>query len=201
MLKIHGFGPSRSMRVVWLAEEMGVKYQFVNHPMPVGDDYKKLNPLGTLPFVEDDGGVAITESVAALLYIAEQYGPTPFLPHKGDASLGRVLQMTVFGEGTLGAWASPVFGTRFMAPENEKNNWTVKAACGKLRTAFKYLSDNLGSGPFIAGSQFTVADVSVGYAIGIGGYVLEPGDIPANVLDYQKRLAERPAFQRAAAVK
>jgi glutathione S-transferase len=200
MLKIHGFGPSRSLRVVWLAEEMGVKYQFVNHPMPVGDAYKKINPLGTLPFVEDDGSVGITESVAAMLYVAEQYGPTPLLPHKGDPDLGRVLQMTVFGEATLGMWASPVFGTRFAGPDNEHNNWTVNMAVGKLNTALRYLSDQIGSGPYIAGSKFTVADVSVGYGVGICGYLFKD-DMPANVKDYHKRVSERPAYQRASAVK
>jgi glutathione S-transferase len=180
---------------------MGLKYQVIPQGFPVSDAYKAINSLGTLPFLEDDGGVQITESVAAMLYLAEQYGPTPLLPHKGDPDLGRVLQMAVFGEATLGACVTPIFLTGMAAPDAEKKNWTVNTMTSRLQTALKYLSDQLGNGPFLAGSKFTLADISVGYAVGLVPHFMDAKSIPANLAAYHERLTQRPAYQRAAAVK
>jgi glutathione S-transferase len=81
MMKIHNFARgARGLRVMWLCEEMGLPYSVQNHSFPVSDDYRALNPLGTVPFLEDDGGVAINESVAIMFYVAQRYGPTPLLP-------------------------------------------------------------------------------------------------------------------------
>ena len=81
MMTIHNFARgARGQRVMWLCEEMGLPYAVQNHSFPVPADYRTLNPLGTVPFLEDDGGVAINESVAMMLYVAQQHGPTPLLP-------------------------------------------------------------------------------------------------------------------------
>ena len=78
MMTIHNFARgARGQRVMWLCEEMGLAYAVKNHPFPVPADYRALNPLGTLPFLEDPNGVAVNESVAIMLYIAQRYGPTP----------------------------------------------------------------------------------------------------------------------------
>ena len=74
---------ARGLRVMWLCEELSLPYTVRNHAFPVGSDYRALNPLGTVPFLEDEGGVAINESVAMMLYIASTYGPTPLLPTGG----------------------------------------------------------------------------------------------------------------------
>jgi glutathione S-transferase len=81
MMTVHNFARgARGQRVMWLCEEMGLPYAVRNHSFPVAADYRALNPLGTVPFLEDSGGVALNESVAIMLYIAQQYGPTPLLP-------------------------------------------------------------------------------------------------------------------------
>ena len=62
MIKIHNFARgARGQRVMWQCEEMGLPYSVENHPFPVGDAYRALNPLGTVPFLKDVGGVAINE--------------------------------------------------------------------------------------------------------------------------------------------
>jgi hypothetical protein len=81
MMKIYNFARgARGQRVMWLCEEMGLSYAVQNLSFPVATDYRALNPLGTVPFLEDAGGVALNESVAIMLYLAQRYGPTPFLP-------------------------------------------------------------------------------------------------------------------------
>ena len=55
-MKIHNFARgARGQRVMWLCEEMGLAYAVQNHSFPVGADYRALNPLGTVPFLEDAG--------------------------------------------------------------------------------------------------------------------------------------------------
>jgi glutathione S-transferase len=89
--------------VVWQCEETGLPYRFETVSFPPSAAYRALNPLGSVPFLQDDAGVAINESIAMMLYLAQKYGPTPLLPGKDDPTLGRVLQMTVFGEAAIGA--------------------------------------------------------------------------------------------------
>ena len=58
MMTIHNFSRgARGLRVIWLCEEMGLPYAVRNHPFPLPGDYRALNPLGTVPFLEDDPGV------------------------------------------------------------------------------------------------------------------------------------------------
>ena len=91
MIKIHNFARgARGQRVMWQCEEMDLPYIVENHPFPVDEGYRALNSLGTVPFLEDTGGVAINESVAMMLYVAQKYGPTSLLPMADDALMARV---------------------------------------------------------------------------------------------------------------
>ena len=163
---------------------------------PPSDAYRALNPLGNVPFLEDEGGVAMGESVAMMLYLAQKYGPTPLLPDKDDPSFARVLQMTVFGETAIGMNLNPMLEARFVAPEAEKRNWSVVAQEARVERAIRFAEDMLGDNPFLAGENFTLADISVSTALGIwrGAY---NGAIPEKLVAYRERLAARPAYQRA----
>jgi glutathione S-transferase len=118
-----------------------------------------------VPFLEDAGGVAINESVAIMLYLAQQYGPTPLLPGAGDPRLARVLQLTVFAEATIGAGMNPLPAARFAAPEAEKRNWSVRVQEARIPQAVGYVADMLGTDPFLAGADLTLADSTCGAAL------------------------------------
>jgi glutathione S-transferase len=202
MLKIHHLPRARGLRVVWQCEEMGLPYEIAPVSFPVPESYRKLNPIGALPFLEDEGGVAMNESVAMMLYLANKYGPTPLLPGKDDPALAPTMQFTVFGEGTLGALGNVLMAARFFAPDAEKKNWSVGAAAGRLQTALDFVADKLGDQDYLAGDRFTLADISVGYVIGITRSALaETVKTPAKLLAYHDQLTARPAYQRAAAAK
>ena len=198
MLTIHHTPRSRSHRVVWQCEEMGVPYATRPVAFPLTDEYRALNPAGGVPFLEDDGGVAINESVAMMIYIAQKYGPTPLLPAPSDPLLARVLQFALYGEATVGMWINTIMMTRFFAPDEAKDNWSVGAAKDRVQKAIDYVSANLGARDFIAGDTLTLADISTSYALGIWTGFLE-GALPDNLTAYQARMKARPAFQRAMA--
>jgi len=195
MLKIYNFPRGRGVRVIWLCEEMGLPYRVEPVSFPPGDAYRKINPLGQVPFLEDEGGVAINESIAMLLYIAEKYGPTPLLPPKSDPRFARVLQMTVFGEASLGASCNPLLIDHFLLPEKDKRGPLTGVIAGRVEQQVSYVGTMLGDQPFIAGGEFTIADISVTYALGLCGVLAKPlGD---KVSAYFKRMTSRPAYERA----
>lgn len=197
MIRIHNFARgARGLRVMWQCEEMGLPYRLETVSFPTSEAYRALNPLGTVPFLEDEGGVAINESVAMMLYLAQKYGPTPLLPDKNDPGLARVLQMTVFGEATIAAGLNPLLAAHFVAPEADKRNWSVRGQEGRVEQAVRYIADMLGTGSFLAGDDLTLADISVSTGLGIWRGALGEA-LPDKLLAYQERMAARPAYQRA----
>ncbi len=199
MIKIYNFARgARGVRVMWQCEEMGLPYEVETVPFPTPEAYRALNALGSVPFLEDEGGVAINESVAMMLYLAQKYGPTPLLPGKDDPKLARVLQMAVFSEATIGGGLNTLLTAHFVAPEADKRNWSVLALESRLEQALGYVADMLGTEPFLAGADLTLADIAVSTALGIWRGALGK-TLPDNLVAYQARMAARPAYQRAKA--
>jgi glutathione S-transferase len=197
MIKIHNFKRgARGLRAIWVCEEMGLPYESKTFDYPPPASYLALNPLGSVPFLEDVGGVAINESVAMMLYIAERYGPTPLLPAKNDPALARVLQMTVFGETALGAPMNTLMEAHFTAPDADKKNWSVRTTEKRAEKAIGYVENMLGDKPYLAGESFTLADISISTAFGMWKGALGKS-VPDKLAAYRDRLAARPAYQRA----
>jgi glutathione S-transferase len=151
-----------------------------------------------VPFLEDDHGAAINESVAMMLYVAERYGPTPLLPAKTDPAFARVIQMTVFGETTLGAAMNPLMMAKFAAPEGQKINWVTGALEARLGDALGFVAGVLGERPYLAGDTFTLADISVSTALDMWTGALGKA-VPASLTAWRERVQGRPAYQRAQA--
>jgi glutathione S-transferase len=198
MIRIYNFAHgARGVRLFWQCEEMGLSYEPAIIPFPYPDDYKARNPAGGVPFLED-GDVAIHESLAIMLYLAQRHGPTPLLPAPDDPDLARVLQLVVFSEATLGGRMNPLMEARFGAPEADKANWSVRGLQGRMRQALGWLSDTLGDADHLVGDHLTLADIANVTALMIWKGALT-GEIPANLAAWRDRLMQRPAFQRAAA--
>jgi glutathione S-transferase len=200
VIRIYNFarGGARGIRVMWLCEEMSLPYEVVGLPYPVPESYRALHPLQTVPFLEDDGGVAMSESVAMLLYLVQRYGPTPLLP-SDPVRLARVLQMTVFAEATLGARMTPLMEAHFGAPDADKRNWSVRGLEARVETALDYVADLLEArGPYLAGAEFSLADIAIVTIFGIWRGALGKA-LPDRLADYQARLTARPAYAKAQA--
>src|SRR4051794_14195074 len=145
MITIYNFWRgARGVRVAWQCEEMGLAYQAVGFDFPVPAEYRAKYPLGSVPFLEDEGGVAMGESVAQMLYLAGRYGPTPLLP-TDPAAMARVLQITVASEASLGELMNPMMGTKFAAPAKQKSNWTDGFCTARVTDGLAY-ADSLRAG-------------------------------------------------------
>lgn len=198
MLEIFHIPGSRSQRVVWLAEEMGLPYELKLETFgEPSEAFIAANPSRALPAIRD-GKVAMGESTAILQYLMSVHGPTPLAVSPGDERYPDYLQFLTFGEGSMAAFLNPAFITLFTAPESQKQNFTFEAAKTLFRGRLRSLDVQLAKGDHLAG-DFTAADISVGYALDLGvGLGLDADYSPA-LRAYRARLAARPAYRVAAA--
>jgi glutathione S-transferase len=185
----------RGVRIAWQCEEMGLAYEARGLDYPPPADYRAKYPPGSVPFLEDDDGVAMGESVAMMLYLAQRYGPTPLLPSE-PAQMARVLQLTVASEAAMGGLMNPLMGTKFAAPDGEKANWTNGFCEARVTDALGYAESLLGDREFFAGDGLTLADIAVSTGLGMWQGALGKA-IPARLAAHRERMMARPAYQRA----
>jgi glutathione S-transferase len=199
MLQVFHAPRTRSLRVLWLAEEMGILYEVRRESLgKASADFLAANPTGAFPAIVDDE-VAMGESVAIMQYLTDRYGPTPLARRPGDADYADYLQFLIYGEASMGAFLNPLIMTRFMAPEDKKDNFTADAAIKLFMGRVAAIAPRLAKADYLLG-DFSAADISVGYALYLGAG-LGIGPYPQPIADYWSRLQARPAYQRAAAVK
>ena len=200
MIKVFHSPRSRSLRVIWMLEEMGLPYEVEpGSLMQPSEAFLKVNPTRTLPVLVD-GETVITESIAILQYLGTRYGPTPLVPSPQDAGYADYLQFLVLGEASLAAGLTPLVRAMFMAPEDQKQNWTLKNNAESFLKQLQLVDAQLAKGPYLAGETFTAADISVGYALAFGSFLSLDDGYSAAIKDYQQRITGREAFQRASAV-
>ena len=111
MLTIYHVPRTRSLRVVWLCEEMGVPYEVktevFGQPSP---EFLEANPLGAFPGIRD-GDVLMGESTAIMQYVTEKYGPTKLALKPDHPRFADYLQFVTFGEASMAAYMNPVIAT------------------------------------------------------------------------------------------
>jgi glutathione S-transferase len=140
----------------------------------------------------------MSESIAMLFYVAQQYGPTDMLPSNGDGRHVKVLQFTLFGEATLASPMSPLLAERFGAPNDQKRNWSVVGIESRLKSNLDRLNDQLGDREFLVGGSLILADISVVTALRIWMRGLGQ-DVSPRLRRYCEQIGERPAYKRALA--
>jgi glutathione S-transferase/3-isopropylmalate dehydratase len=141
------------------------------------------------------------ESVAMMIYIMAKYGPTDLEVKPDEKGYSDYLQYLLFGEAGIAAYGNPLVGTRFMAPDDQKENWTATYLRGAIKKRLQFVADRLGDKPYVAADRFTAADISIAYIATGGKFAGIEEDMPPALNAYIERLHQRPAFQRAAAVK
>ena len=192
MIRIYHAGRTRSCRAIWMAQEMGLAFEAVPTAFPTDAEYRRINPLGTLPAMMD-GNVKIFESVAIIDYLARRYGPTPLAPEPDEPGFGDYLQFLHMGEATLSGPLTYLLHARFFGPKEAQDNWSL----GDIRKTFadrlRLVSERLAAAHFVAADRFTAADISVGYALFMGRAIKADDGYDKTLNDYLDRLLARPA--------
>lgn len=200
MITVWGGQVSRSIRVAWTLEEMGLPYRVrqVDMLAEVQDPaFLAVNPADYIPAIED-GDVVMVESIAIMEYLMARYGPTPLAPPAGDPAFHLYQQFLHLGEAGLATLMMPVVVSRFSAPDCERDNWGAAWCLRSLTKRLDLVRQRLGEVPYLAGDGFTAADISVAYALDLGQRAggIELGDV---LEGYVARMLDRPAYRRALA--
>ena len=202
MITIYHLSTSRSERIVWLMEELGLDYQLErfqredNGAAP--DAMKAIHPLGRAPIIRD-GETVLAESGAIVEYILSRYGNGRLAIAPDAAAYPRYIYWLHFAEGSLmtlllialtlsripEAGASPL-GTRVQT---------------RIKLLLGFVDAELAKVPYFAGADFTAADVMMTFPVTTMRRFLDFEIAPyANITAYVKRIEVRPAYRKAMAL-
>lgn len=200
MITLYHAAGSRSCRVRWLLEELGVSHRIER--LAFGDGslqspaYLAKNPTGKVPALEDDGTL-LFESGAICEYLVERHGKGRLAPAPGAPGRAAYLQWLHWGEASLTPALGEIVQHSFMRPEAERIPQVVDDARNRLRKNLELLEGALAKGEYLVGGELSAADIMVAYALQLAKMVGQlPGDLP-RVNAYLARCAARPAFQKA----
>jgi len=200
MIVVYGAFPTRSLRVMWALEELRIPYEMrpVDLRTRMKDaEFLALNPSGFLPAMQD-GDVTMVDSIAMLEYLIARYDSKGVLaPGASDKSFPAYQQFLHLGESGMAAHLNVLVGTKFMAPENEKDNFGARVAERMYFNRLELVTRQLAKSPMMAGERFTAADISVTYALGMAETLGLANKFGPEIVDYRTRMSARPAFQRA----
>lgn len=202
MIKLYHVRGTRSFRVRWLMEELGLDYELVTMPLDEKvlrtPDMLARNPFGKVPAIED-GDVTLFESGAIVEYLLETYGEGRLQPVKGSPEWLRYLQW-MHGSETLANFVGVVLFTTMRIPEEVRSDLISDPAKTRARFAFAAAEKTLGDKPYICGDEFTAADIMVTWALIFGGlFSIPTTDECPNLMTWWDRMKARPAYQRAMA--
>jgi glutathione S-transferase len=211
MIKVHHLNDSRSQRVLWLLEELGLDYEVVRYERDATSrlappELLAIHPLGKSPVIED-GGVTVAETGAVVEYLLDTYGEGRLRPAAGSEDARRFTYWLHYAEGS----AMPPLLLKLvfsMMPRRAPGlvrplvkSIAAKALTGfvdpQLRAHVGFWEDELGRSEWFAGDQFTAADIMMSFPVEAGAdRAFDPATKP-RLRAFLDKIHARPAYRRA----
>jgi glutathione S-transferase len=212
MLTVHHLNNSRSQRVLWMLEELGIDYEIKRYErnkktMLAPAELMKVHPLGKSPVITD-GDKTLAESGAILEYLVKTYGKGKFVPAENTPEHLRYTYWMHFAEGTL---MPPlvmmlVFNTIEKSPMPFFIRPIAKGISGRVKKSFlnpnikrnlDFIEDELKKSTWFAGEELTAADVQMSFPL--EGATARGGlnSTRPKTMTFMERVHARPAYQRA----
>jgi len=203
MLKLWGRANSSNLKkVTWLCEEIGLPYNRIDAGMNFGvvntPEYRKLNPNGLVPTLDDDGFI-LWESNACVRYLAAKHAAGTLWPTdlKERADADRWMDWCT---STLWPAFRPVFLNLVRTPADKRNQKDIDDGARSTGEMLTRLDGYLAGRKFVAGDQLTIGDIAFGPVV----YLVQnlPFERPklANYDAWYARISERPAFMKVVAL-
>jgi glutathione S-transferase len=212
MIIVHHLNNSRSQRVLWLLEELGIEYEIKRYQrdpktMLAPASLREIHPLGKSPVITD-GDVTIAESGAILQYLVERYGNGRLKPASGTPEYLRYTYWLHYAEGS----AMPPLLLKLIFNQIEKGPMPffvkpiARAISQKVNRAFidpqlmlhlNYQEAELTKSDWFAGSEFSAADIQMSFPVEAAA---ARGGLDASrpkLMAYLQRIHARSAYQRA----
>ena len=192
-MKLYEFAPTRSIRVRWTLQELGVPFEAVTVNMMAGEhrspEFLKINPAGKLPVLVD-GDFVLTESIAAALYLAEKYPDKGLMP-KDLRERAQVYRWLLFTTTEIEQPLWRIARHSNIYPPEKRLPADIELARGEFPPMAQVLEDHMRGREFIVGDHVTVADFVLAYTLDWAKLVKLIEGFP--VLDaYLERMYARP---------
>ena len=210
MLTVHHLNNSRSQRVLWLLEELGLPYEIVRYQrqgdMRAPKELRAIHPLGKSPVVTDNGNT-IAESGAIVEYLVGTYGQGRFVPAANTPERLRYTYWLHYAEGSamppllmkLLFTLMPKRAPALLRPLVRKvsNTALTSLVNPQLKQHMAFWEEELSKSEWFAGNEFTAADIQMSFPVQAAAArgPLEQGHPRA--MDFLERIEKRPAYQRA----
>ena len=197
MIIVHHLNNSRSQRILWMLEEMGVAYEIAHHKRDsvtrlAPPELLAVHPLGKSPVIEDDGQV-VAESGAILEYLIERHGGGAFAPDRASKDWVAYVQWMHYAEGSA---MLPLLLALYAGRLGDAAQPLWPRIQGEIGANLAFMEKSLEGKSFLVGDRLTAADVQV-------VFVLEAADANGalaafpNAKRYLAALQARPAYKRA----
>lgn len=194
MMKLYGFGPTRSLRALWGLRELGLEFEFIPVNLQAGEhrrpEFLKLNPAGKLPVLVD-GDLVLTESAAIVLYLAEKYPEKELMPTKLEER-AQVYRWIMFAMTELEQPLWRMAKHEFLYPEDKRLPQDIELAREDFRAMATVLERHMDGRQFIVGDRISVADCVTAYLMDWAEEVQLLDGFP-NLTAYLRRMYQRSA--------
>ena len=198
-MKLYHCVNARSLRPLWALEEMDLDYELVVMPFPPRLEYEgylDINPLGTVPALID-GALTMTESAAICQYLVDRYGPHPIGMIVDEPGYGDYLNWLHRSDATLTFPQSIVLRYSRLESEERRIPQAVEDYSIWYLSRLRSVESALEDREFLCGERFTIADITVGFALFMGVSLGLDERYKPNCKRYLANLMQRPAFVRA----
>ncbi len=212
MVVVHHLNNSRSQRVLWLLEELGVPYEVKRYErntetMLAPDSLRAVHPLGKSPVITD-GDHTVAESGAIVEYLVEKYGNGRLIPPAGTPERLRYTYWLHYAEGS--AMPPLLLKLVFTRLETAPAPFFVKPIIRRIAdTAMNtfinpqlarhldYMEGELGRSPWFAGSEMTAADIQMSFPLEAAASRAGLDKSRPRLMDFLQRIHSRPAYRKA----
>ncbi|MGC1522496.1 MAG: glutathione S-transferase [Steroidobacteraceae bacterium] len=212
MIVVHHLNNSRSQRVLWLLEELGVPYEVTRYErdantMLAPPALLAIHPLGKSPVIVD-GGVAVAESGAIVEYLVDRYGGGRLIPPAGTPERLRYTYWLHYAEGS--AMPPLLLKLVFDRVANAPAPWPISAIArriaGRVQNSFiapqlqrhlDYMEAELAARPWFAGEEFTAADIQMSFPLEAAALRAGLNASRPQLMGFLERIHARDAYQRA----
>jgi glutathione S-transferase len=192
-MKLYGFPPTRSIRVLWTLRELGVEFEFINVNLMAGEnrhpEFLALNPAGKVP-VLIDGELVLTESVAIVLYLAEKYADKNLLP-VGFEARAQVNHWLMFTATELEQPLWRIAKHTAIYPKEKRLRDEVPLARQDFHEMAVVMEQHIKGRQFLVGESVTVADFVAAYTLDWANEV-HLLDASPQLRGYMDRMYARP---------
>jgi glutathione S-transferase len=212
MIVVHHLNNSRSQRVLWALEELGVPYEVKRYERDLKTNLapntlKKVHPLGKSPVITD-GGITVAESGSIIEYLAQTYGGDDFTPNIGTEAHRQYIYWLHFAEGTL----MPQLLLKIIFEKILKStmpffvkpiargivNKVMKGYVGPNITGnLDFIESHLKNNQWFAGGKLSGADIQMSFPLEAWVAKSSNDNNYPEITAYVKRFQARSAYQKA----